>query len=331
MISTERILVTGASGFTGSHLCERLVDEGHKVAAMVRNPQGAAHLYKLGVNIIHGDLVNFENCLKATENVDTVYHIAALFRHQGVPKRAFWDVNATGSENILKASVHHGVRRFIHCSTVGVHGHIEHPPANEDAPYSPGDPYQQSKMEGEEVAIRYMRQNHMAVTIVRPTGIYGPGDLRFLKLFSAIQKGRFWMIGTGGVFYHLTYIDDLIDGILLCGKKPEAAGRIYILAGKEYVTLNDFTSLITEILGVQPYPKRRIPIWPVYTLGYLCELICQPFGIEPPLHRRRVDFFRKSRAFEINKATNELGFYPKVDLRTGLERTANWYRDNGYI
>jgi nucleoside-diphosphate-sugar epimerase len=242
----------------------------------------------------------------------------------------FWDVNVTGTENLLKASLANGVARFIHCSTVGVHGGIKHPPANEDTPYGPGDHYQESKAEGEKIAIRFMREKQIAVTVFRPAPIYGPGDLRFLKLFKAIHNRRFWMIGSGNVFYHLTYIDDLIEGILLCGTRNCAVGKIYIIGGNEYVTLNKLVTLIAQALAVR-LPDRRVPLWPVYALGYACETICRPFGIDPPLYKRRVDFFTKNRAFDISKAKRELGFEPKTDLMTGIGLTAEWYQKEGLL
>lgn len=326
----ERILVTGGTGFTGSHLCERLVKDGHHVRAIVRKPEDAIRLQTLGIEPVRGDIVDFDTALQATKAVDKVYHLAALYRQEAVLRRAFWDVNVTGTENLLRASTLNTVCRFIHCSTVGVHGDIEKPPATENAPYRPGDPYQKSKLEGERLARRFMEQGRLAVTIFRPSGIYGPGDLRFLKLFRAIHRGRFWMIGTGQILYHLTYIDDLVDGILLCGHKEEAVGSLYILAGKDCVTLATLVSLIAEALDVR-LSTRRIPIWPVYTLACLCELICKPLRLEPPLYRRRLDFFRKTRAFDITKAVNELGYCPKVNLSTGLRKTADWYRHNGYL
>jgi len=325
-----RILVTGGTGLTGSHLCERLVIEGHRVRTIVRSERDVTFLHELGVEVIRGDIVDSDTALRATADVETVFHLAALFRQEAVSRRAFWDVNVRGTENLLRGADRQGVRRFIHCSTVGVHGDIERPPANEDAPYRPGDHYQESKMEGEKVALAYMQESEMGVTIVRPSGIYGPRDSRLLKLFSAIQQGWFWMIGTGEVLYHLIYIDDLIDGLLLCGSKDGAAGRIYILAGREFVALHGLVSLIAEALGVG-VSRRRVPVWPVYAAAHLCELVCIPFGLQPPLYRRRVDFFRKSRAFDISRAVRELGFSPRVDLRTGLRKTAEWYRDNGYL
>jgi nucleoside-diphosphate-sugar epimerase len=326
----KKILVTGGTGFTGGHLCERLIKEGHQVRTIARKPEKAAHLARIGVEILCGDIVEFQAALKALANVDTVYHIAALYRQEGVPRKLFWDVNVTGTENLIKASLSTGVTRFVHCSTVGVHGAIEGPAAGEDTPYRPGDHYQKSKVEGEKLVRSYMSSSHMGVTVFRPAPIYGPGDLRFLKLFKAIQKNRFWMIGTGNVFYHLTYIDDLIEGILLCGSKIDAIGKTYIIAGNEFVTLNALVSLISNVLAVPP-PRRHVPLWPIYAAAYACETICKPLGIEPPLYRRRVDFFRKSRAFDITKAMKELQYQPKIDLQSGLQKTANWYREQGYL
>jgi nucleoside-diphosphate-sugar epimerase len=326
----SRILVTGGSGFTGSHLCARLIREGYQVRTIARKPEAAARLAHTGVEIVRGDIQDFDTTLKATSNVEKVYHIAAIYRQEGVPRRMFWDINVTGTENLLRASLANGVARFIHCSTVGVHGGIRQPPANEDTPYRPGDHYQESKTEGEKIAIRFMREKQIAVTVFRPTPIYGPGDLRFLKLFKAIYHRRFWMIGSGNVFYHLAYIDDLIDGILLCGNKDVAIGRIYIIGGSQYLTLNALVTLIAESLAVRP-PERSIPIWPLYALAYACEQICRPFRINPPLYRRRVDFFKKNRAFDISKAQKELGFAPKTDLKTGVRLTAEWYQKEGLL
>ena len=329
-MTVERILVTGGTGFTGGHLCKRLLKEGHRVRTIARSPEKAESLRQLGAEVIPGHIVDFETVLRATEGMDKVYHLAALYRQEGVARQAFWDVHVKGTENLLKAAASQQVRRFVHCSTVGVHGGIKQPPGNEDGPYRPGDIYQESKLAGERVAAEWMERKEIPITICRPAGIYGPGDLRFLKLFKSIYKRRFWMIGSGEVLYHFTYIDDLVDGILLCGNKEESIGRVYILAGNEYVTLSTLVSLIADALKVS-LPKRRIPFWPVYAASYLCELACKPFGLEPPLYRRRVDFFRKDRAFDTSRARRELGFYPQVDLKTGVYRTAEWYKEQGYL
>ena len=323
-----KILVTGGTGFSGSHLCERLVGQGHYVRSLVRKGSRPDFLKSIGVEIVYGDLSQPATLYPAVREMDIVYHIAALYRQQSVDPKMFRQINTEAVEDLLAASVQNGVRRFVHCSTVGVHGHISHPPATEDSRYSPGDIYQETKLEGEKIAQHYMKEGKIAVTIFRPTPIYGPRDLRFLKLFRAIKKRRFIMLGSGEVTYHLVYIDDLIDGIILCGTQERAIGNTYILGGEGYVTLDQLAAMIAEELKV-PQPGLHLPLWPVYVSGFLCEALCKPLHIEPPLYRRRIDFFRKSRAFDISKAKRELGFEPKRDLKTGIRLTAEWYRKEG--
>jgi nucleoside-diphosphate-sugar epimerase len=170
----------------------------------------------------------------------------------------------------------------------------------------------------------------MDVTIARPTGIYGPGDRRLLKLFGGIARGRFPMLGSGEIYYHLTYIDDLVEGFRLCGESPSGANRTYILAGGEVTTLNELVMLVADVAGVEP-PRWHFPVWPVWTAAAICEAICVPLGIEPPLYRRRVDFYTKSRAFDITRARQELGYTPRVALREGIARTLAWDREHGWI
>jgi nucleoside-diphosphate-sugar epimerase len=280
--------------------------------------------------MVTGDLRDPTALKQATQGIDTVYHIAALFRPENVSRKAMWETNMQGTKHILDAAVNAGVQRFIHCSTVGVHGDIKNPPANEETPYGPGDYYQESKTEGERVALQYMAEGRLPVVIFRPGGIYGPRDLRFLKLFKAIKTRRFVMLGSGRVIYQMIYIDDLIDGILLCGTEQKAIGNIYILTGEEPVTLNQLTRVVAAVLGV-PAPRLRFPVTPAYVAGFICELICKPLGVHPPLYRRRVDFFRKTRSFDISKAKRELGFKPKTDLKTGIGLTADWYHAHGYL
>jgi nucleoside-diphosphate-sugar epimerase len=168
------------------------------------------------------------------------------------------------------------------------------------------------------------------VVIARPTGIYGPGDRRLLKLFRGVARRRFVTLGHGRIFYHLTYIDDLVEGFRLCGEVPAAAGRTYILAGGEVTTLGELIGLIAEEARV-PRPRLRLPVWPFWIAGAACEALCAPFGIEPPIYRRRVDFFTKSRAFDISRARTELGYAPQVSLREGIRRTLEWYRREGWL
>jgi nucleoside-diphosphate-sugar epimerase len=323
-------LVTGATGFTGSHLARALAVRGQTVRALVRDASRARDLEAEGIHLAVGDIRDRAALEAATAGVDVVYHIAAIYRQAGVKREVYHAVNASAVRGIVEAAARAGVRRVVHCSTVGVHGDIEHPPANEDAPLRPGDLYQISKLEGERLAREAGDRLGIEVTIARPSGIYGPGDRRLLKLFRGVARGRFPILGNGEIYYHLTHIDDLVEGFRLCGEQPAAAGRTYILAGGEYTTLNQLVALIADVAGVRP-PRLHLPVWPFWIAGALCEAFLVPFGIEPPIYRRRVDFYTKSRAFDITRARREIGYDPRVGLRSGIERTLNWYRDHEWL
>ena len=323
-------LVTGATGFTGSHLARALAVRGQRVRALVRDAGHARNLEAEGIQLAVGDIRDRAALEAATAGIEVVYHIAAIYRQAGVKREVYQAVNASAVRDIVEAGARAGVRRVVHCSTVGVHGDIEHPPANEDAPLRPGDQYQISKLEGERLAREAGGRFGIEVTIARPSGIYGPGDRRLLKLFRGVARGRFPMLGHGEIYYHLTHIDNLVEGFRLCGEHPAAAGRTYILAGGEYTTLNQLVALIAGVAGVRP-PMLHLPVWPFWIAGALCEALLVPVGIEPPIYRRRVDFYTKSRAFDISRARRELGYEPRVGLRDGIERTLNWYRDHGWL
>lgn len=327
-----KVLVTGVTGFTGGHLARDLQRRGQAVRGLVRRASlpRAANLRADAVEVALGDLTDPASLASACAGVDLVYHIAATYREAGQADAVYRAINVDGTKFLLEAALAAGVRRFVHCSTGGVHGHVERPPADEDAPFAPGDIYQRTKLEAELAAAEFGRRHPIEVVVARPIGIYGPGDTRFLKMFRGLARGRFPMLGSGRVFYHLTFIDDLVEGLRLCGELPQAAGRVYLLAGPECTTLAELVQLVARELGVRP-PHGRWPVWPVWVAGALCELACVPLGIEPPLYRRRVDFYRKSRAFDISRARAELGYNPAVRLQEGIRRTADWYRAQGLL
>jgi nucleoside-diphosphate-sugar epimerase len=321
-------LVTGATGFTGRYLVRSLVLEGQRVRAVVRSSSRARELLPAEVEVVAGDLADPELAPRAMPGVQTVYHLAAVYREAKHTDQHYREVNVAASRRLLDAAIATGVRRYVHCSTVGVHGHIAAPPADEGAAYHPGDVYQETKYEAERLALSY--RDRLPLTVARPTAIYGPGDTRLLKMFRMVARQRFPLVGAVDKYYHMVYIDDLIRGLRLLGTHPRAVGEVFILGGDGYQKLRELADMIAAAARVPP-PRLRLPARPFQIAGSICEKLCVPLGIEPPIHRRRVDFYTKSRAFSIEKAKRLLGYAPQVSLADGIRRTLDWYVANGYI
>jgi len=323
-----RILVTGGTGFTGSHLVRRLLDRGHEVLVM-DNQRGLFYdeLKARGAKIELASITDRRLVDTMAKECEVVYHLAAAFRQLDVPNQYYWDVNVEGTRYLADAAHRFQVRRFIYCCTQGVHGHIQNPPGNEQSPIAPEDYYQLTKYEGEKVVWEYVEKGLDAVTL-RPTAIYGPGDPgRFLILFRLVKRGAFWMFGDGNTFYHPVYVDNLVDAFELAAAKEMTQGETYLIGDDHYYSLNELVQHVAAALNLS-VRIRHLPFWPLWCTAWTCEMLCKPFRISPPLFRRRVDWFRQNRAFDITKAKQGLAYQPKVDLETGLARTARWYLDN---
>jgi nucleoside-diphosphate-sugar epimerase len=325
-----KIALTGASGYTGGRLLEALRARGDEVSVLVRPRSVSDRLHRLASRVVVGELGEREAARRLVEGQEAVVHVAAVYRTAGHPDSYYRDVNVGGTERLLEAALGAGVRRFVHTSTVGVHGDVKDPPADETAPIAPGDVYQATKAEAEALALRFHRERGLPLSVVRPGAIYGPGETRLLKLFRAIARGRYAIVGSGRSYYHPVYVDDLVQGFLLALDRPEAVGEAFLICGPSYVSQVELAALIARHTGGRVLPFK-VPAAPLQWAGDLVEAVCVPLGVEPPLHRRRVDFWTKSRAFTIAKARRLLGYDPKVDLDEGIARTAAAYREAGWL
>jgi nucleoside-diphosphate-sugar epimerase len=326
-----RILVTGGTGFTGKALVRRLLDLGHDVVALdYKEGLRTQELRDWGAEVLLGSVTDKEVVARAMRGVELVHHVAAAFREMNVPDTYYHDVNVNGTRNVLEAAKAAGVRKVVYCSTCGVHGNIDHPPGGEDAPIQPADYYQRTKFEAEPI-VRSFGESGLETVILRPAAIYGPGDPeRFFLIYRRVARGTFPMFGNGRTYYHPLYIDNLIDAFVLAMANGKGAGQAYLIADEQYLEIEDLVRRVGTSLGVD-VKIPHYPVWPVVAAGHVCEKVCRPFGINPPLFPRRVDWYRQNRAFKIDKAKRELGYVPRVGIDEGLRRTAEWYRKEGLL
>lgn len=315
----------------GLALARALAGWGYAVRALVREGRPTGPLEAAGVEIVRGDIRDPDACRRAVADRHTVFHLAGVFRHAGISDAEYREVHVDAVRLLVEASAAAGVARFVHCSTVGVHGHVDWDrPADEDAPFNPGDVYQRTKLEGEQTARETAARLGLPLTVVRPGPVYGPGDRRLFKIIGGVARRRFLLLGSGAPHLQVVYIDDLVEAFRLAAETPAAAGRIYIVTGNEAPTLRELVATIAQVARV-PAPRVRLPVWPFWLAGALCEAVCVPLGIEPPIFRRRVKFFVNNRWFDTTRARAELGFAPRVPLQEGIRRTLDSYRRLGWV
>jgi nucleoside-diphosphate-sugar epimerase len=327
---TAKVLVTGANGYTGSWFCKYLAEKGVPVRGMYYPPDGTPDFACSNVELVTGDLLDRDSLKRALAGIEVVHNIAALYRPTNIPEQAYWEVNVDGVRNIVEESAKSGAKRFVQCSTMGVHGTVKTLPGNEDSPISPDDYYQMTKYKGEVLSLELGKQLNLPVSVVRPAGIYGPRERRFLKIAKMIKDRRFIMFGKGDVYYHFVHVDDLCHGLMLCAERDEAVGTAFIIGDDHAVKIKDVVTLIAETLGVPP-PRIRLPYTLLYGVSAACEFACKPFSVSPPLHRRRAAWFNSNRAFDIGKARRVLGYQPKIQPERGIKEMVRSFQEAGWL
>lgn len=325
-------LITGGTGFIGSRLSSRLLAQGHAVRVLGLDRAGLEAencrlLDEQGASVVVSSIDETRELDELVDGVDAVIHLAAVQHEMNVPDERFYKINVEGTRRLLSECAAAGVRRIVHGSTIGVYGLVEGT-VDESTPSAPNNVYERSKLAAERAVGSEF--SSLGVVIVRIPETYGPGDARLLKLFRAVDKGSFFMVGRGTNLHHPMYVDDLVEGILAATRAPEAAGETVLLGGPSPVSTRDMVAAVARAVGKDP-PRLSLPMLPFSAAAVGLETVLRPLGIQPPLHSRRLDFFRKSLVLSTAKAARLLSFQPKIDFEEGARRTAAWYREAGWM
>lgn len=323
-----RVLVTGANGFVGAALCRKLVDRGETVRGLVRKTSDLSLLEGIPVDLVVGSLDDPDSLTRAARDSDIVYHVAAAVTDWGTLE-FFRRVNVEGTRNILDVSIQTSVKRFVLVSSVAVQDFIGGWDMTENTPKGPTPfPYCVSKREAESLALDYHRSGKIQVTIIRPGDVYGPGDrVSLLKMAKMLERGRMIVIGGGEVLGAFTYIENLVDGLILAGSHTQAPGEVFIVTDGEKITWRRYFKKLTREL-VLPEPRLSINWRIAWILAGFLEFIHRLFQIKsrPLVTRYLVAHMRRDFHFSVTKAENILGYRPSVSFDEAIRRTAVWYR-----
>lgn len=323
------ILVTGATGFLGGALVRALRERGEAVRALVRtgsSEEARAELVAMGVDVATGDVTEPGSLSRATEGASAVIHCAGKLGRAGAIEREYLDIHVGGTRNVLEAARRSGVARVMHLSSPGILGPIPRsaPDAAEDAPYRPTNVYERAKAAAERAVHDFEAEHGASAIVVRPEFVYGPGDLHVLRLFQGIAKGRFFYIGRGDAVCHPTFVDDAVSGMLKAFDHGKL-GRTYHLAGPRPVTIRELAESMAAAMGVSP-PRLHVPEALVRLAISTLRPLARGARRRLPIDESGVDFFVLDRHFSWQRARNELGYAPQVDVAEGARRAVAWYR-----
>jgi dihydroflavonol-4-reductase len=330
-----RLLVTGGTGFIGSHLAEEGRRRGADVVVLglTDRPEeqaNAALLSRAGAEVLSGSITDAELCRRAARGATHIFHLAVAMREGGKGDEFFESINLDGTRQLLEAASMQRVERFVYCSTIGIYGHKAPGITREDSPLAPGNIYERTKVAAELLVRDFAEHCGVPSVILRPADVYGPRDQRLLKLFKGVARGRFPLFGSGKGRRHMVYVDDVVSAFFRACERDEALGEGLIVAGPSACTLSELLDEIAHATGSSRYGVR-LPLAPMLGLAAVVEDVSAALGIDPPIYRRRMDFFHSDSEFDTSRARRVLGWEPKVDLREGIRRTFEEYTATGAI
>jgi nucleoside-diphosphate-sugar epimerase len=326
---SKTVLVTGATGFVGSHVAEALVARGDSVRTIARSGSDTALLEKLGVSVVRGDLTDPVAVKQACAGVDVVIHCGAKVGDWG-PVEEYRKVNVEGLRLLLDAVVKTPLQRFVLVSSLGVYAARHHYGTDETEPLPDHhiDGYTQSKVEAERLALEYHRKQNVPVAVLRPGFIYGPRDRSVLpRIATRLKERSIIYIAKGRYALNTTYVSNLVDAILLGVENPAAVGEVFNITDGEFVSKRQFLEAAADGTGM-PRPRGSVPVWLARFVANWRESVFRRKNKPHPPRatQAQLKFAGLNLDFSIAKARTKLGYEPKVNFNEGMQRAVEWYR-----
>jgi nucleoside-diphosphate-sugar epimerase len=325
----QTCLITGATGFVGSHVAMACAPRGMNLRTIARATSDTKLLDELGVKVFRGDITEPAVVAAAMDSVDIVVHCAAKVGDWG-PVDEYRKVNVEGLRNLLDAAKGQSLERFVDVSTLGVYAARHHHGTDETVPPPEHhmDGYTQSKVEAEQLALRYEREFGVPVVVLRPGFVYGPRDRTVMpRLIESLRNGQFRYLGGGERAMNTIFVDNLVDAIGLAIQSQQAVGQIYNLTDGEFVSKRKFVEAIAEGMEI-PAPRRSLPLWVARPVMKLLYFLHRKSSKPPRLTHARYKFLGLNLDFSIEKARRELGYHPRVPFEDAIKSTMAWYRQN---
>jgi len=324
------MLVTGATGFVGSHVVERALAEGYTVRVIVRASSDTKLLDEWGVEKIVGDFFDHEALKKAVAGADVIVHCAAKVGDWG-PVEDYRAVNVRGLEHLLlEAEASGSLKRFIQVSSLGVYEGRDHHGTDESEPPSLTgmDGYTVTKAEAEQLVLEHVREHQLPATVVRPGFIYGPRDRTVLPaLIERLKIKQVKVFGSDVQLLNCTYFGSLVDAVFLCLEKPETIGEVFNITDGQLVSKKAYIGTVAELAGY-PVPTGKVPLGVAKALTKISERVYRMLGKKeaPLLSNARFKFLGLNLDFSIDKARRELGYNPQVSFEEGMRRMMDWWK-----